>query len=294
MRKIRIATVSFEIVNGGASVEDNLERIALYAEQAQRAHADLLCLPETVTTMATNTPHRSDDGTWQRFFSGLAAQHSMAIIAPFLMQKDDGLVNQASIFDKEGRLIGSYEKLQPTGDEAKRIVPGSKLEVFDLGFARVAMMICMDIYFPEIARIYALKGAEILFWPTMTHGPSQEALREQASVRAMDNSLVLVEANYAQQQPYAPYAGRIYPGNARVFDHNGDVIAQTGRRPGIAVAEIDLDEIRKTANCFLIDPEIDDTRRDIEQLVRLDLYSREYAALAKSQHQFYDELHKKK
>ncbi len=296
MRPVRIATVSFEIDDTPHTVERNLVRIEEYALQAASERADILCLPEIVTTMHTEDIYRSDeiDGKWSTFFSSLASKTKLAIIAPFYVTEGATLYNQASVFDKFGTPAGSYRKLQPTGTEIKRVTAGSNLPIIDLGSAKIAVMICMDIYFPEIARIYAMKGAEILFWPTMTHGPTQQGLSAQAAVRAMDNSLVLVEANYAQAPPYAPYAGRYFPGTGRIFDHNGDVIAQTGRRPGIAVAEVDLDVKRKTSDCFLIDPKLDHTRSDIESLVRLDLYAKEYAALANEQHRFYDTVSKTK
>jgi predicted amidohydrolase len=152
-------------------------------------------------------------------------------------------------------------------------------------------MICMDIYFPEIARIYAMKGVEILFWPTTTHGPSQSGLEAQLRSRAIDNSIHIVESNLSGDPPYAPYAGRFYPGNARIVDHNGDIIAQTGRRSGLAIADIDLDEPRKTQGVFLIN-EPDNTREDLEALTRMDLYAREYESLAKSRTSYYDSINK--
>jgi omega-amidase len=154
-------------------------------------------------------------------------------------------------------------------------------------------MICMDIYFPEIARIYAMKGAEILFWPTTTHGPTQSGLEAQLRSRAIDNSLWIVESNLSGHAPYAPYNGRYHPGNARIVDFNGDIIAQTGRRDGLAIADIDLDERRSTANVVLInDP--DDTRADMESLARLDLYAKEYEKIAERQLRFYDTIEKAK
>jgi predicted amidohydrolase len=149
----------------------------------------------------------------------------------------------------------------------------------------------MDIYFPEIARIYAMKGAEILFWPTTTHGPTQSGLESQLRSRAIDNSLYIVESNLAGHPPYAPYSGRFYPGNARIVDFNGDIIAQTGRRAGLAIADIDLDEIRKTSGVVLINEE-DETRADLESLVRMDLFAEEYSQIAKNQKQYYDTIKK--
>jgi predicted amidohydrolase len=292
MRTVRIATVSFELDDVAHSVERNLERIEQYAISAASDGADIFCLPEIVTTMHTGDVYQSQSmaGSWNAFFQSLAGRLKLAIIAPFYVDESNKFYNQASVFDKSGNQCGFYRKLQPTGTEVRRVTPGSDLPVIDLGFAKIAIMICMDIYFPEIARIYAMKGAEILFWPTMTHGPTQQGLLSQASVRAMDNSLVLVEANYAQAPPYAPYAGRYFPGTGRIFDHNGDILAQTGRRPGVAIADVDLDEPRKTYDCFLIDPALDHTRADIESLARMDLFAEQYAKLAQKQKRFYDSI----
>ena len=66
-------------------------------------------------------------------------------------------------------------------------------------------------------------------------------LRTQFTARALDNSLIMAEANLAGHPPYAPYAGRFLPATGRIIDHNGDIIAQTGRRHGVAIANVDLD-----------------------------------------------------
>ena len=158
--------------------------------------------------------------------------------------------------------------------------------MFTLDFGRVAVMICMDIYFPEIPRIYAFKGAEILFWPTVSHGPTQETLRTQLTARAVDNSLIVAEANLAGHPPYAAYAGRFRPATARIIDHNGDIIAQTGRRHGVTTATVDLDELRLTSQCVLI-REPDRMREDLQSITRLDLYAKEYARLSRKQKRYY-------
>jgi hypothetical protein len=65
------------------------------------------------------------------------------------------------------------------------------------------------------------------------------------------------------------------------MDFNGDIIAATGRRDGVCVAEIDLDERRTTSHVFLLtDP--DNTRADLERIVRMELYAREYDAIARN------------
>jgi predicted amidohydrolase len=289
MRTIRVASVSFLMEDEPHSVEFNLERAASYIRNASEAGARIVCLPETVTTNGAAGRPATVDATWTEYFSEAARKSSTVVIAPFYVREGNKVFNQATVFNSEGNEIGFYRKTQPTGQEAKWLAPGTDFPIIDLGFAKISIMICMDIYFPEIARIYAMKGAEILFWPTTTHGPTQSGLLAQLQSRAIDNSLYMVESNLIGHPPYAPYAGRFYPGNARIVDFNGDILAQTGRRDGLAICDIDLDERRQTSNVVLIhDP--DDTRADLEALARMDLYAKEYTTIAEGQKRYYNEI----
>jgi predicted amidohydrolase len=283
MRPVTIATTAFLLEDSPHTVEMNLARAVDYIESAKGS--DIVCLPEMVAT--ANVPKELEyyaeefPGKVTRTFQAAARTQGINLVAPYLVRIGRKLFNQATIIDRKGKIVGSYRKLQPTAEELRRVTPGDDLPVFDLDFGRVAVIICMDIYFPEIPRIYAFKGAEILFWPTVSHGPTQEALRTQAMARAIDNSLILVESNLANHPPYAPYAGRFRPATARIIDHNGDILAQTGRRHGVARATVDLDEKRLTSHCVLV-REPDEIREDLESITRLDLYAREYAKLSKS------------
>lgn len=288
MRPVTIATTSFLVDDSPHSVEMNIARAVGYVQSAKGS--DILCLPEMVAT--ANVPkeleYYAEDfpGTITRTFQRAARAHRLNLVAPYLVRSGRRLYNQATVFDRKGKIAGFYRKAQPTAEERRHVTPGGSFPVFDLDFGRIAIMICMDIYFPEIPRIYAFKGAEILFWPTVSHGPTQEALRTQVTARALDNSMIVVESNLANHPPYAPYAGRFRPATARIIDHNGDVLAQTGRRHGIAAATVDLDEKRLTSQCVLI-REPDEMRKDLESITRLDLFAREYEKLAKSQKRRY-------
>jgi predicted amidohydrolase len=290
MRTVRIGTTAFLCEETPHTPELNIGRALAYVALAAREGADILCLPEMVTT--ANVPKELEyfaerfPGEFTRAFRRAARQHRINLVAPYLVRSGKALYNQATVIDRRGRIAGAYRKVQPTGEESRHVRPGGELPVFDLDIGRIAVMICMDIYFPEIPRIYAFKGAEILFWPTISHGPTQESLRTQLTARALDNSLIVVESNLAGHPPYAPYAGRTRPATARIIDHNGDILAQTGRRHGVAIATVDLDEVRLTSQCVLI-REPDRTREDLEHLTRLDFYGREYGRLARTQKRYY-------
>lgn len=211
-----------------------------------------------------------------------ARNGSVNIAATYYVDVSRRLYNQTVVIDRRGEIAGLYRKVQPTAAEARRVTAGSEFTVIDLDIGRIGVMICLEIYFPEIARIYAHKGADLLLWPTVTLGPTQEGLLAQAQSRAIDNGLFVVESNMASSEPYAPYSGHIRPGTARIIGPSGDVLASTGRHHGLAVATVDLDAIRLTSQCVLI-REPDNFREDLESISRLDLYSREYWNLAQRQ-----------
>jgi len=290
MRNVRIGTTAFLIEDSHHTIDMNIERAIGYIALAKEQRADILCLPEMVTT--ANLPPEMEyhaeeyPGAFTAAFRRAARVHKINVVAPYLVRSGKKIFNQATVIDRRGKIVGFYRKVQPTAEESRHVTPGNELPVFEMDFGRIAVMICMDIYFPEIPRIYAFKGAEVLFWPTVSHGPTQEALRTQLTARAVDNSLIVAEANLANRPPYAAYAGRYRPATARIIDHNGDILAQTGRRHGVATATVDLDEVRLTSQCVLI-REPDRMREDLESITRLDLYAKEYAKLSRKQKRYY-------
>ena len=290
MRNVRIGTTAFLIEDSHHTIDMNIERAIGYIALAKEQRADILCLPEMVTTanLPRDMEYHAEEypGAITAAFRRAARVHKINVVAPYLVRSGKKIFNQATVIDMRGKIVGFYRKVQPTAEESRHVTPGNELPVFEMDFGRIAVMICMDIYFPEIPRIYAFKGAEVLFWPTVSHGPTQEALRTQLTARAVDNSLIVAEANLANHPPYAAYAGRYRPATARIIDHNGDILAQTGRRHGVATATVDLDEVRLTSQCVLI-REPDRMREDLESITRLDLYAKEYAKLSRKQKRYY-------
>jgi predicted amidohydrolase len=290
MRNVTIATTAFLVEDSPHTVEMNIDRAIGYIARAKAEGADILCLPEMVSTVNVlkDLEYYAEEfpGHITAAFRRTARAHKINVIAPYLIRAGNRVHNQATVIDRKGKIVGFYRKIQPTAEESLHVAAGTELPVFDMDFGRIAVMICMDIYFPEIPRIYAFKGAEVLFWPTVSHGPTQETLRTQLTARAVDNSLIVAEANLANHPPYAAYAGRYRPATARIIDHNGDILAQTGRRHGVAIATVDLDEVRLTSQCVLI-REPDRMREDLESITRLDLYAKEYLKLSRKQKRFY-------
>jgi N-carbamoylputrescine amidase len=159
---------------------ENLERALARIEEAATSGARLICLPELFRSryfcqredpahfvLAEPVPGPSTEA-----LAKLAAAREVAIVAPLFERRAEGLYhNTAAVIDADGRLVGTYRKMHIPDDplyyEKYYFTPG------DLGFpcfrtapARIGALVCWDQWFPEAARLTALAGAQILFYPT--------------------------------------------------------------------------------------------------------------------------------
>ena len=152
---------------------------------------------------------------------------------------------------------------------------GDAVKVTKRPWGTLGCFVCFDIHYPEISRVLAMKGADVVFWPTLTAGPwSVESVRKKACVRCMDNGFWLIECNSASRPPYAPYAGRHAPGSC-IYDPEGNIVAGTGYRPGIVYSEIDTERGSYAKNIISDNP-IEDMRSGLLKWLRPDYYGKAY------------------
>ncbi len=156
-----------------------------------------------------------------------------------------GPFSSAVCLSGEG-ILGHHRKVHLPPSERGVFMPGKEFAAFDTPVGRLGMLICYDKVFPEAARALALDGAEIVAclsaWPVCRARPARRTpddrqvrhfnLLDQA--RAVENQVVWVSANHS-----GPIGRLYFPGQAKVVDPEGLVLASTGDRPGIAVARID-------------------------------------------------------
>ncbi|MGA3112182.1 MAG: carbon-nitrogen hydrolase [Candidatus Bathyarchaeia archaeon] len=140
----------------------------------------MICLPELYRTRYFPQEEKQDasnlaetvPGETTKTFSVLAKKNSVVIIAPIFERASSGkYYNSAVIIDADGKTLGVYRKMHVPFDplfyEKNFFEPGDNgYLVFETRYARVGVLICYDQWFPEAARITALKGAEIIFYPT--------------------------------------------------------------------------------------------------------------------------------
>lgn len=132
--------------------------------------------------------------------------------------------NTTVIIGRDGNFIGKYRKSHlPTVEKEVGFSPGNELPVFDLDFARIGILTCFDIVFPQAARTLRSKGAELIFLPTIGN------FMLQSQMTAKYNGIHVV------------VSGGDLPHPSRIIDPNGNIVSSVdGTEDGVAFAEIDL------------------------------------------------------
>lgn len=225
-RLVRLATIYHEPHNSSGP-EENLKQFAELIGQAALKHADIVCLPESITLVGTGLDYVSASepvpGPTTEFLGELARKHHLYIVAGIL-EKDEALVyNTAVLINRQGELAGKYHKVCLPREEIEGgVTPGNSLPVFETDFGRIGMIICWDVTFPETARALARKGAEVILMPIW--GGNLVLAR----ARAIENQIYLVSSSYNMK--------------TAVFDKEGKILQEANEKEPVVVTEVDLNQ----------------------------------------------------
>jgi len=245
-RTVRLATCQPPAPRPGVGQGQITARALELCEAAGREGADIVCLPECLNVVALGAEEtRSAAREWEAFvseFGALCAVQRMYAVLPIIRREDHLNRNGALLIGRDGAVIGCYDKVHATRTEREGlgIVRGDTYPVFDLDFGRVGMMICYDGCFPEPARILALQGAEVIFFPSLQRSFTETHLELQVRGRAYDNSVYIVRSSYGTE-PGQPWKPGVMVGKSCVVGPDGTILADLGRFTGVVVREVDLD-----------------------------------------------------
>ena len=245
-RNVRIAAVQLPAWSEGdtpaARYQYRCQAALYWLKQAGEAGADLVCLGETCTGEEVIEDAYTNSFTQQA--AALAVQYQMNVILPIAGLVEGVRRNVALVIDRSGTIAGHYLKVHPTRREmSDGAVPGDNFPVFNLDFGCVGVAICHDLSFPESTRVLALRGAEILVWPTWWSGWGEELCYAVIRSRAIDNGAWLVTASFGIQDEKAWRPGMVL-GRSGVIAPDGLILSNAGRYVGMAITEIDLDKPR--------------------------------------------------
>lgn len=167
---VRIAVIQFDPQVGLEQCDNNLCKGLELAEQAVREGANLIVLPElcnTGYTFATRVEAYAhaeslEDGPSLRTWAAFAREHQVYLAAGFAERDGLKLYDSAVLFGPDG-LLGHYRKAHLWDQEKLWFTPGNLgFPVFETPIGRIGLLICWDIWFPEVPRLLAQQGADII------------------------------------------------------------------------------------------------------------------------------------
>jgi len=236
--------------------ERNLKQISEQASKARKKNVDLLVFPElhlTGYTMRDEVSHLAESipGPSTRKIEKVAREHGVHII--FGMPEESevkGVIHNTAVFVGPKGLIGRYRKIHlPTHsvfEERRYYRPGQEAPVFKTDIGTIGLNICYDLYFPELTRLQALQGAQLVVCISASPGLRRRFFEGFCLSRAMENAVYLAYVNRVGIEE-----GLQFWGGSRVIAPNGSVLAQCKYDvEEFQICKVDLDEVSR-ARAFI-------------------------------------------
>ena len=263
MSKTKIALVQMKM---SSDPKKNIQNAVDKINSAAKKGAKVICLPELFLTkyfcqveshknfiLAEKIP-----GPSSNLFSALAKELKIILIISLFEKKTSGLYHNSSIvINEKGKLLGKYRKMHIPDDpqfyEKFYFAPG------DLGFksfktskGNLGTLICWDQWFPEAARLTALKGAEIIFYPTAIGWHPKE--KRKFGKSQLESWLSIQRSHAIANGIYVAAVNRVgiekqgnkkieFWGNSVIFDPSGKVVKKASLKENILICEIDFKKV---------------------------------------------------
>lgn len=274
IRKYTVAVVQLDTRNDKG---ENLKTVCNYIDEAAAHGAKLVSFPEDMNLVGKNVgeggKHESIPGYTTEKLMAKAKEHGIYIHSGSFREElpgEERAYNTTVMINPQGEIIAKYHKLHtfdvtlPDGtvcDESARIRPGDEIVTVDTELGKLGFAICYDIRFPELFRIMALEGAQVIFTPaSFTMPTGKDHWEPILRTRAIENGLYIVAAGQiGKKARFAAY------GNSMVVDPWGTVISRAKDQPGITYGEIDLDYLDKIRRQI---PSLKNRRADVYTLER--------------------------
>lgn len=235
-----------------------VDKVLRMVDEAGAQGADLIVLPEVWTCLGYTDAYPFDaaaepvPGPTTEKLSALARRHRAMIVGSMYEKAPDGrYFNSAPFIGRDGAILGAYRKthlfdapnrpdILPGMMESKKVAAGDELPVFETDAGRIGVFVCSDLRFPEIARVQALKGAQILVCCSAFLSPRFDHWEFFLRARACENQVFVVASGQYGQEPAS---GIGFVGRSCVVDPWGTIVAMAPDRECVTVTTIDLSQI---------------------------------------------------
>nr|WP_312577620.1 carbon-nitrogen hydrolase family protein [Sedimentibacter sp.] len=243
-------------------------------EEVSKEGADIAVLPEMFCCPYDNSFFREygeeEGGLAYKYLSKAAKDNNIYIVGGSIPELYGDLVyNTSYVFNRNGEKIGKHRKMHlfdidveggQSFKESDVLSAGNNVTVFDTEFCKIGLAVCYDIRFPELSRLMAVEGAEVIIIPgafNMTTGPAHWELHFRG--RAVDNQVYTIGVAPARDydSSYRSY------GNSIVVSPWGNIVNKMDEHEGYIIQEIDLDTVNKVRKEL---PLLKHLRKDVYKL----------------------------
>jgi N-carbamoylputrescine amidase len=251
----RVITAGIQLA-ACADVDKNLKKASGLIELAAGQGAKIIILPQLFNSVwfahsidkLNFSLAESAQGPTITLLRELAGKAGVVIVAP-IFEKDSGeYFNTAFVIGPGGEMLGKYRKMHvpqiPLWEERAYFKPGDLgFPVFETPFGTIGVQICWDVFFPEGARVLALKGAEIVFVPTASaFYHSRKKWERMISASAHANGVFIFRVNRVGKESRQEFYGRSFS-----VRPDGEFLTKpAGQSEGVVLADMDLSEIGTT------------------------------------------------
>jgi omega-amidase len=253
----------------------NINKAVSMIKIAARNNAHLIVLPEMF-----NCPYdinkfreyaeKQDDSKTLKAISKVSKDVRVDVIAGSIPELDNGQIYNSSFMFSNGKIMGLCRKIhlfdidipsKITFKESEVLTAGNHITVLNTELSKIGILICYDMRFPELIRIIALKGAQIIVIPgafNMTTGPAHWETLIRA--RAIDNQVYIAAASPARNKDLSYIAY----GNSMIVNPWGTILARADEKEEIIYADINLKEVKKVREEL---PVLKNRREDIYGII---------------------------
>lgn len=254
--RLRVGVVQ---INSRSDKEANIGRAEVLIDEAAGWGARLVALPEYVNYLGERDEHdaiaETIPGPITDRFARKAQEHNIYLLGGSIHERTEQpgkFYNTSVLFGPNGDMLVKYRKIHlfdiditgnVSANESATILPGDEVVTAEVDGHKVGLTICYDLRFPELYRLLAVEGAEVLFVPAaFTMFTGKDHWHTLLRARAIENQAFVVAP--AQVGPHGKDDSQCY-GHSLIVDPWGVVLADAANDEGVAVADLDFDVLRK-------------------------------------------------
>jgi len=258
---MRVAAVQLGLYPGNPDLA--VAKAEVQVRRASKSDAALICLPEHWLQSRVLT---SNDSILRRFTRVAKDLGVHLNLGANYEKRDEGTWIASHTISPTGRVVSRQDKVHLYRGEAKKTIPGSGFELFDIERVKVAVLVCHDVVFPEVARTVTLMGASLLVVPSMIVASGSEPWFVYLRARCLENRLPIVSPGI--------YHPPKFPGGSYILDLRYDkkehVMQLKESRAGPKETLL-VEELHLRSNLGL-------RKERLEELLRSDTIQRLYSA----------------